>query len=96
MGIVTDYGHEDKVEYYQNHKNAEKDFYNRVRLGIQDENLPDEDNLDGGRPWKIRKESSGNKELSAVIHYWYSYFTDCGTEHDIGKYEIFMQKVALN
>ena len=94
---LTRWGHEEGVKYYRCPISAEKDFYKRVRKGIESNDLPSRDDLDGGCPWKImcRDASNRNIKLKADIRYWDSYHTDCGTEHSIEGHEIIFEQIDI-
>jgi hypothetical protein len=90
-------GYEDEVNYYRRQRDAERDFYNRVRNCIEQLPLVSKKDLDGGRPWKISDKhcSDENIILAALFQYWDSCHTDCGTEWDIESHEICLEVIEV-
>ncbi|SDH70755.1 hypothetical protein SAMN04489735_104534 [Aneurinibacillus thermoaerophilus] len=90
-------GYDGGVKYYRRQRDAERDFYDRVRNNIKHLPLASKNDFDGGRPWKITNKHwiNGNVILAASFNYWEDSWTDCGTEYDIERNEIFLEVIEV-
>jgi hypothetical protein len=93
-------GFEDKPMYYLCPKQAEKDFYSRLRKVLKEETLADKYDVcdEHERPWKVEIGRYPHRPeiiLRAYYWYWYESCTQDGCEGDTARNEIVIERINI-